>query len=72
MLRVFLFWHKSYLDNAFFLNYNFFMFLFQVAKYKRLKGGIEFVDSIPKSAAGKILRKDIKAEYDKKFAVMQN
>ena len=48
------------------------MFLFQVAKYKRLKGGIEFVDSIPKSAAGKILRKDIKADYDKKFAVMQN
>ena len=25
-----------------------------VAEYKRLDGGIEFVDSIPKSAAGKI------------------
>ena len=28
-----------------------------VAEYKRLDGGIEFVDVIPKSAAGKILRK---------------
>ena len=45
---------------------------FQVAKYKRLKGGIEFVDSIPKSAAGKILRKDIKADYDEKLAMMEN
>jgi len=34
-----------------------------VAKYKRLAGGIEFVDAIPKSAAGKILRKDLKARF---------
>ena len=39
----------------------------QVAKYKRLDGGIEFVASIPKSAAGKILRKDLKALYEQKF-----
>jgi acyl-CoA synthetase (AMP-forming)/AMP-acid ligase II len=34
-----------------------------VAKYKRLEGGIEFVGEIPKSSAGKILRKDLKAAY---------
>ena len=38
-----------------------------MAKYKRLDGGIEFVASIPKSAAGKILRKDLKAAYEAKF-----
>ena len=37
-----------------------------VAEYKRLDGGIEFVDSIPKSAAGKILRKDLRALYNRK------
>ena len=34
-----------------------------VAEYKRLEGGIEFVDSIPKAASGKILRKDLRAMY---------
>ena len=34
-----------------------------VAEYKRLAGGIEFIDAIPKSAAGKILRKDLKAMF---------
>ena len=34
-----------------------------VAEYKRLAGGIEFIDAIPKSAAGKILRKDLKAKF---------
>jgi 4-coumarate--CoA ligase len=29
----------------------------KVAPYKRLRGGIRFVDAIPKSAAGKVLRK---------------
>ena len=36
-----------------------------VAEYKRLEGGIEFVDSIPKAASGKILRKDLRAMYSK-------
>ena len=36
----------------------------QVASHKQLKGGIQFVENIPKSAAGKILRKDLKAMYE--------
>ena len=36
-----------------------------VAEYKRLRGGIEFLDAIPKSASGKILRKDLKALFAK-------
>ena len=32
------------------------------AKYKRLDGGIEFVDAIPKNGAGKILRRVLR-EY---------
>ena len=32
-------------------------------RYMRLAGGIEFVDAIPKSAAGKILRKVLRAGY---------
>ena len=35
----------------------------QVAAHKQLMGGMEFVQAIPKSAAGKILRKDLKAKY---------
>ncbi|CAG7721909.1 unnamed protein product [Allacma fusca] len=38
----------------------------KVSEYKKLKGGIEFVDSIPKSAAGKILRKDLQLLYKTK------
>ncbi|XP_059482538.1 probable 4-coumarate--CoA ligase 1 [Neocloeon triangulifer] len=33
----------------------------KVAKFKRLGGGVQFVDEIPKSAAGKILRRNLKA-----------
>ena len=39
----------------------------QVALHKQLKGGIQFVEKIPKSAAGKILRKDLKALYKEAF-----
>ena len=32
----------------------------RVAKYKHLTGGVIFVDSIPKSTSGKILRRDLR------------
>ena len=34
-----------------------------VAPHKQLAGGVQFVQQIPRSAAGKILRKDLKAKY---------
>ena len=34
-----------------------------VAAYKHLVGGVEVMDSIPKSATGKILRKELVARY---------
>ena len=36
------------------------------AKYKWLTGGIEFLDSIPKTASGKILRKDLRLKEKEK------
>jgi 4-coumarate--CoA ligase len=45
----------------------------KVAHHKRLRGGIRFVDEIPKSATGKILRRimrdKMKAEEDEKVKV---
>lgn len=35
----------------------------KVAEYKRLEGGVEFVQAIPKNATGKILRKELKEMY---------
>lgn len=35
----------------------------KVAKYKKLEGGVSIVDSIPKNPSGKILRRQLKAEY---------
>jgi len=35
-----------------------------LSTHKHLAGGVEFVAQIPKSAAGKILRKDLKASYE--------
>lgn len=36
----------------------------RVAAYKQLKGGIEVIDAIPKNAAGKILRRQLKLKYE--------
>lgn len=35
----------------------------KVAAYKNLTGGIVFVDSIPKNPSGKILRRELKLQY---------
>lgn len=38
----------------------------RVAPHKKLRGGVEFIDKIPKSASGKILRKDLrKREHER-------
>jgi 4-coumarate--CoA ligase len=36
----------------------------KVAKYKRLEGGVEFIDAIPKNATGKILRRELKIRFN--------
>jgi 4-coumarate--CoA ligase len=35
----------------------------QVIQYKRLRGGIEFIDVVPKSVSSKILRKNLRELY---------
>lgn len=35
----------------------------KVTGYKQLRGGVVLTDSIPKNAAGKILRRDLKLKY---------
>ncbi|KAG0372139.1 hypothetical protein BGX24_000683 [Mortierella sp. AD032] len=37
----------------------------KVAQHKKLRGGVRFIDLIPKSAAGKILRKDLRVLLQK-------
>ena len=44
----------------------------KVADYKFLSGGITFMDSIPCSAAGKILRKDLLQYYNKEILQKHN
>ncbi len=35
----------------------------RVAAHKRLRGGVKFIDEVPKSASGKILRRLLKDKY---------
>jgi len=37
----------------------------RVAQHKRLRGGVKFIEEVPKSASGKILRRVLKAEAKK-------
>lgn len=37
----------------------------RVASYKQLRGGIKFVEQIPKSASGKILRRVLRDDAEK-------
>jgi len=41
----------------------------KVATYKQLKGGIEYVDAIPKAPSGKILRRELKKAYCAKHGI---
>ena len=39
----------------------------QIAKYKRLTGGVKFVEAIPKTASGKILKRLLRDEADREI-----
>lgn len=36
----------------------------RLAKYKRLEGGVKFVDAIPKTASGKILKRVLREQAE--------
>lgn len=43
----------------------------RVANHKNLRGGVRFVDAVPKSASGKILRRILKDEARKEYAELE-
>ena len=43
----------------------------RVANHKKLRGGVRFVDAVPKSASGKILRRILKEEARREFAELE-
>ena len=44
----------------------------KVANHKKLRGGVRFVDAVPKSVSGKILRRILKEEARKEFKELEN
>lgn len=43
----------------------------KVANHKKLRGGVKFVDAVPKSASGKILRRILKEEARKEYRELE-
>ena len=43
----------------------------KVANHKKLRGGVRFVDAVPKSVSGKILRRILKEEARKEFKELE-
>jgi 4-coumarate--CoA ligase len=43
----------------------------RVANHKKLRGGVKFVDAVPKSASGKILRRILKEEARKEYQELE-
>lgn len=43
----------------------------RVANHKKLRGGVRFVDAVPKSASGKILRRILKEEARREYAGLE-
>ena len=43
----------------------------RVANHKKLRGGVRFVDAVPKSASGKILRRILKDEARREYAELE-
>lgn len=43
----------------------------RVANHKKLRGGVRFVDAVPKSASGKILRRILKDEAKREYAELE-
>ena len=44
----------------------------KVANHKKLRGGVRFVESVPKSVSGKILRRVLRDEARKEYAAMED
>jgi acyl-coenzyme A synthetase/AMP-(fatty) acid ligase len=44
----------------------------KVANHKKLRGGVKFVDAVPKSPSGKILRRILKEEARKEYKELED
>jgi 4-coumarate--CoA ligase len=41
----------------------------RLAQYKQLRGGVRFVDELPKSAVGKLLRRELRERAKKEVGI---